>query len=110
MFYRKALRRIGLTRPTDLLAVDWAGMAARAGRFVELDVPRYRDSASLGWLRSVPLMMGFSALRHMARMRTARGRRWLRSRLVDMPLQEDLERAFAALSPQEPAAWVGARG
>jgi len=91
-FRRGLLKAAGLDRPRDLLAADWAGLAARCGRFVELDFARARHLRFLRPLRSVALLCGLPAAQRMME------RRRLREHLVDLPVQRNLEDALARLS------------
>ena len=96
-FRRKALRRMGIHRPTDLLTVDWAQAASKRGRFVELDIVRRTAcQPSLAvHLRAFLLSMG---LKRVIRPNSARYQRWMKSRLVPLPVQTNLEAALATLS------------
>jgi len=107
-FRRKALRRMGVRRPTDLLTVDWAEAASRRGRFVELDDtrPTRRPGAiPITHLRDFMLGLGLGAV---LRPNSPRFRRSMKSRFVPLPVQKNLEAALAKLSGPRPLAAVGA--
>ncbi len=98
-FRRKALRRMGINRPTDLLTFDWARAASKRGRFVELDIVRRTPcQPSLAvHLRAFMLSMG---LKPVIRPNSPRYQRWMKSRLVPLPVQTNLEAELAKLSAQ----------
>ncbi len=97
-FRRNALRRMGIHRPTDLLAVDWARAASRRGRFVELEIarPTRRPQSLVIHLRAFMLSLG---LKPVIRPNAPRYQRWMKSRLVPLPVQENLEAALSKPSP-----------
>ena len=98
-FRRNALRRMGIHRPADLLTFDWARAASKRGRFVELDIVRrtlHSQSLALH-LRAFLLSMG---LKRVIRPNSARYQRWMKSRLVPLPVQTNLEAELAKLSAQ----------
>jgi len=101
-FRRNALRRIGVHQPTDLLSVDWARVASKRGRFVELDIarPTRRPQSLVVHLRAFMLSLG---LKPVIRPNVPCYQRWMRSRLVPLPIQENLEAALAKLSSQNSA-------
>ncbi len=103
-FRRKALRRMGVHRPTDLLTFDWARAASRRGRFVELDIVRrtLHSQSLVIHVRAFMLSMG---LKPVIRPNSPRYQRWMKSRLVPLPVQTNLEAALATLS----APWVRQR-
>ncbi len=96
-FRRRAFRRMGMRRATDLLTVDWARAASRRGRFVELDIVRRTPCPpSLAvHLRAFLLSMG---LKRVIRPNSARYQRWMKSRFIPLPVQSNLEAALATLS------------
>ena len=106
-FRRRALRRMGITRTFDLLSLDWPRLAARHGRFVELDTGRTRRSAFVVMvLRDMLLHAGVSPV---LRMKGPRYRRWIKGRLIPLPVQANLEAALAALPQSIHARQKGTR-
>ncbi len=101
-FRRNALRRMGLHHPTGLPTFDWARAASRRGRFVELDTarPTRRPQSLVIHLRAFMLSLG---LKPVIRPNVLRYQRWMKSRLVPLPVQENLEAALAKLSSQNSA-------
>lgn len=92
----EALRSIGVTEPQDLLTVDWAAVAARRAWFVQVDPRgsrRTRDARLQA--RSMVLTMGFGPW---LAGKPQRYRAWLSTKLVPLPIQENLEAAFRRLS------------
>ncbi len=95
-FHRPALRRLGVRREADLVTAEWATIAARFGRFCEIDTrPARLDPVAIKLRRSAVIWKGFET--ELAGKSPAY-RRWINGRLRPLPVQRNLEAAFRRLN------------